>query len=164
MTVSGLIRTNAERQSFHNCESQTHRTRSAHLRRRLCPRLERCRTKSWCRRAKISAWRTARAWKQSRSEKSRVSMAWEGYRSRLCKCNDFNVYGLFGRDNKKCKMERHGARFVLPRVRSLDAVYVRRCRASGTWRAQSSVRMLELPTCSKGVGQQRSQAVVIPVS
>jgi hypothetical protein len=24
-------------------------------------------------------------------------MAWEGYRSRLCKCNDFNVYGLFGR-------------------------------------------------------------------
>jgi hypothetical protein len=26
-------------------------------------------------------------------------MAWEGYRSRLCKCNDFNVYGLFGRDN-----------------------------------------------------------------
>jgi hypothetical protein len=25
-------------------------------------------------------------------------MAWEGYRSRLCKCNDFNVYGLFGRD------------------------------------------------------------------
>jgi hypothetical protein len=25
-------------------------------------------------------------------------MAWEGYPSRLCKCNDFNVYGLFGRD------------------------------------------------------------------
>jgi hypothetical protein len=25
-------------------------------------------------------------------------MAWEGYRWRLCKCNDFNVYGLFGRD------------------------------------------------------------------
>src|SRR5713226_2217756 len=99
MTVSGLIRTNAERQSFHNCESQTHRTRSAHLRRSLCPRLERCRTKSWCRRAEISARRTARARKQSRREKSRVSKAWEGYRSRLCKCNDFNVYGLFGRDS-----------------------------------------------------------------
>src|SRR5713226_8944236 len=28
----------------------------------------------------------------------RVDMAWKGYRSRLCKCNDFNVYGLFGRD------------------------------------------------------------------
>ncbi len=27
-------------------------------------------------------------------------MAWEGYRSRLCKCNDFNVYGLFGRDRQ----------------------------------------------------------------
>jgi hypothetical protein len=26
-------------------------------------------------------------------------MAWEGYRSRVCKCNDFNVYGIFGRDN-----------------------------------------------------------------
>jgi integrase len=25
-------------------------------------------------------------------------MAWEGYRSRLCKCNDFNVHGLFSRD------------------------------------------------------------------
>src|SRR5258708_20408191 len=25
-------------------------------------------------------------------------MAWKGYRSRLCKCNDFNVYGVFGRD------------------------------------------------------------------
>jgi hypothetical protein len=25
-------------------------------------------------------------------------MAWEGYWSRLYKCNDFNVYGLFGRD------------------------------------------------------------------
>lgn len=27
-----------------------------------------------------------------------VSMAWEGCTSRLCKCKDFNVYGLFGRD------------------------------------------------------------------
>jgi hypothetical protein len=26
-------------------------------------------------------------------------MVWEGYRSRLCKCIDFNCYGLFGRDN-----------------------------------------------------------------
>src|SRR5260370_29111663 len=28
-------------------------------------------------------------------------MAWEGYRSRLCNCNDFNVYGLLGRDRMK---------------------------------------------------------------
>ena len=27
-------------------------------------------------------------------------MAWKGYRSRLCKYNDFNVYGLFGRDKR----------------------------------------------------------------
>ena len=46
MTVSVLTRSNADRQSFHNCESQTHRTRSAQLRCNLCPRLERCRTKS----------------------------------------------------------------------------------------------------------------------
>jgi hypothetical protein len=26
-------------------------------------------------------------------------MVWEGYRSRLCKCNNFNENGLFGRDN-----------------------------------------------------------------
>jgi hypothetical protein len=25
-------------------------------------------------------------------------VAWEGYPSRLCKCNNFNVNGLFGRD------------------------------------------------------------------
>src|SRR5258708_40213077 len=29
-------------------------------------------------------------------------MVWEGYWSRLCKCNDFNVYGLFGRDSLLC--------------------------------------------------------------
>src|SRR5260370_25550391 len=29
-------------------------------------------------------------------------MVWEGYWSRLCKCKDFNVYGLFGRDNLLC--------------------------------------------------------------
>jgi hypothetical protein len=33
-------------------------------------------------------------------EKSTVSMVWEGYRSRLCKCNNFNENGLFGTDNK----------------------------------------------------------------
>ena len=25
-------------------------------------------------------------------------MAWEGYTSRVCKCNDFNVNGVFARD------------------------------------------------------------------
>ena len=48
--------------------------------------------------ARISACRTARARKQSRREKSTVSMVSEGYRSRLCKCNNFNENGLFGRD------------------------------------------------------------------
>ena len=37
---------------------------------------------------------------QSRREKSTVSMVWEGYRSRLCKCNNFNENGLFGRDRQ----------------------------------------------------------------
>ena len=46
MTVSGLTRSNAERQSFHNRESQTHRMRSPQRRRSLCPRLDRCKTKS----------------------------------------------------------------------------------------------------------------------
>ncbi len=32
-------------QSFQNCESQAHRTRSVQRRLSLCPRLERCRTK-----------------------------------------------------------------------------------------------------------------------
>src|SRR5882724_8248337 len=99
MTVSGLTRSSAERQSFHNRESQTHKTWSAQRRRSLRPRLERCKTRSWCRSARISACRTARARKQSRREKSMVSMVWEGYRSRLCKCNNFNENGLFGRDN-----------------------------------------------------------------
>jgi len=29
---------------------------------------------------------------ETSSQRERVSVAWEGYRSRLCKCNDFNVY------------------------------------------------------------------------
>jgi hypothetical protein len=29
-----------------------------------------------------------------------VTMVWKGYRSRLDKYNDFNVYGLFGRDTR----------------------------------------------------------------
>jgi hypothetical protein len=41
----------------------------------------------------------ARARKQSRREKSTGNMVWEGYRSRLCKCNNFNENGLFGRDS-----------------------------------------------------------------
>src|SRR5258706_13236882 len=35
-------------------------------------------------------------------------MAWEGYRSRLCKCNDFNVYGLFGRDTLQSRQKQTG--------------------------------------------------------
>jgi len=46
ITVSGLTMSNADRQPFHNRESQTHRTRSVPLRRNLCPRLERCKTRS----------------------------------------------------------------------------------------------------------------------
>jgi hypothetical protein len=48
---------------------------------------------------RISACRTARTRKQSRTEKSTVSMVWEGYRSRLCKCTNLNENGLFSRDN-----------------------------------------------------------------
>jgi len=29
-------------------------------------------------------------------------MVWEGYRSRLCKCNNFNENGLFGREQALC--------------------------------------------------------------
>src|SRR6266576_5624685 len=49
--------------------------------------------------ARISACRKAQARKQSRREKSRVSMAREGYRLWFCKCNDFNLHGVFSRDN-----------------------------------------------------------------
>src|SRR6266513_3162424 len=48
--------------------------------------------------ARISACRKAQARKQSRREKSRVSMAREGYRLWFCKCNDFNLHGVFSRD------------------------------------------------------------------
>ncbi len=48
----------------------------------------------------ISDGKMHRARKQSRREKSRVSMAEEGYPSRLCKCNNFNVNGPFGRDRR----------------------------------------------------------------
>src|SRR6266513_526007 len=50
--------------------------------------------------ARISACRKARARKQSRREKSRVSMARESYRLWFCKCNDFNLHGVFSRDKR----------------------------------------------------------------
>ena len=45
MTVSGLTMSNADRQPFHNCESQTQSTRSAQRRDNRWPRPARCRTK-----------------------------------------------------------------------------------------------------------------------
>ena len=79
---------NADRQSFHKRESQTHRTRSAQRRRSLWPRLERCRTKTWWRRARISAYRTARARKPGRLPDATLYM------------QRFNVCELFGRDSR----------------------------------------------------------------
>ena len=109
-------------------ERQTHRKRSAQRKGRLCPRLERCRTKSLWRRASISACRTARARKQSRREKSKVSMAREGYPSRRCKCNNFNVYGVFGRDNLASANSLGFAILAVRRIinlRSLNTAFVR---------------------------------------
>ncbi len=49
-------------------------------------------------------------------------MAWEGNRSRLCKCNDFNVYGLFGRHRYSSAALGRGkssARCPVPSTRTL---------------------------------------------
>jgi hypothetical protein len=42
--------------------------------------------------------RSAASWNTVSRRKEQIQHGWEGYRSRLHKCNDFNVYGLFGRD------------------------------------------------------------------
>jgi hypothetical protein len=52
-------------------------------------------------------------------------MAWEGYRSRLCKYNDFNVYGLFGRDRPAVPEARY--QDICPYHKS---VLVEKCTAS----------------------------------
>jgi len=51
-------------------------------------------------------------------------MAWEGYRSRRCKCNDFNVYGLFGRDSPGEAPAYAGTDFIIARDGRIAALYL----------------------------------------
>jgi hypothetical protein len=101
MTVSGLTIINADCQSVHNLDSQTHNRRSVARKRTRWPLLARCRTRIRWRRARISVCRLARVRKQAGTEKSRemkrVNMAPAAYTPRLCKFNRFNKNGLFGR-------------------------------------------------------------------
>jgi hypothetical protein len=105
ITVSGLTISSADRQSAHKRESQTHLCRSVAERLSRRPRLERCRTKSWCRSARISACKTARVRKQPRrankSEKNAVNMGSAAHFQQRFKFNFFNVDGVFGRDSAK---------------------------------------------------------------
>jgi hypothetical protein len=54
----------------------------------------------------------------------------EGYWMRLCKCNDFNVYGFFGRDRSLDRI-RPRNQFEVPKVGY-------RCRREGDWYAAGS--------------------------
>src|ERR1039458_7631437 len=67
------------------------------------PRLDRCRTRSWCLSAIISACRTARVRKQSRRDMSNVNMVRAAYNSQVRKFNSFIQNGLFGRDRRSNK-------------------------------------------------------------
>lgn len=116
MTVSGLTIKNADRQPVHSRESQTHNSRSEGCKRRRWPRLERCRTKSWCRSAIISACRTARARKQSRRETSRVNMAPAAYMQHICNFNHFSKNELSGRDRLTSNSAPSAARDKLRRI------------------------------------------------
>jgi hypothetical protein len=98
MTVSGLTIRSTDRRPVHRRESQTHKSRSEVCRRRRRPRLERCRTNSWCHRARISTCRVARVRKQSRREMERVNMAPAAYIYQLHKLNSFMQNGLLGSD------------------------------------------------------------------
>src|SRR6267143_4463900 len=103
-TVSGLTMTTANRQAVHNLDSQTHKRRSVARKRTRWPLGERCRTRSWWRKARISTCRVARVRKQEDTEKSsetkRVTIALAAYTPRLYKFNRFNKSGPFGRDNR----------------------------------------------------------------
>lgn len=102
ITVSGFTMIKADRQPVHNLESQTHKRRSVARKRTRWPLVERCRTRSWWRRARISACRPARVRRQAGADKSRktkrVNVALAAYTPRLCKFNRFNKNGLFSRD------------------------------------------------------------------
>src|SRR5260370_34533256 len=102
--VSGLTITKADRQPGHRRESQTHSIRSVARKRTRRPWLERCKTNSWCRRAKTSVCRAARVRKPARraknTEKKKVDIARAAYTSLPCKLNWFNENGLFGRHNE----------------------------------------------------------------
>src|SRR5487761_1090729 len=112
ITVLGLTISSADRQSAHKRESQTHRSRSVAESLRRRPRLERCRSKSGCRSARISACKTARVRNELRTlpskEKRAVNMASTAYRLSLRKFKCFNVHRVFGRDTRSS----HAARLL----------------------------------------------------
>ena len=78
-----LTMSRADRQAFHSCESQTKRTRSAQRNGAFD------RGSNAAGRERISAFKAARV--RNPADRRRVSMAWKGYTSWLCKCNDFSM-------------------------------------------------------------------------
>src|SRR6266480_7896763 len=97
--------------------------------------------------ARISACRKAQARKQSRREKSRVSMAREGYRLWFCKCNDFNLHGVFSRD----RFDFACTHFVLATSLGSSA-NAHRATLSQSWHTPASITY-----CVKQTGQKLSE-------
>jgi hypothetical protein len=104
ITVSGLTITSADCQPLQRRESQTHKNRSAILRRGRMPRLDRWRTRSWWRRASISACSATRVRmlrrRTNNSEEMIVNMARGTYCESLFKLNRINENRVLGRDSR----------------------------------------------------------------
>jgi hypothetical protein len=100
MTVSGLTRSSAERQSFHNRESQTHGTRSAQRRRSLAHGSNVARPEADAG-VQESLLAEQRELGNNLAEK-RVRSAWSGKATGRdsVNANNFNENGLFGRDSR----------------------------------------------------------------
>ena len=110
MTVSGLRMSSADRQSFHGWESQIQRTRSAqageacgHAANAAGPEADGAEQES------LLAERSE-AGSSLTDNKVESALVWKGYTPLLCKCNDFNAYGVFGRDCVKKARKRHAVR------------------------------------------------------
>ena len=102
--------------------------------------------------ARISACRKAQARKQSRREKSRVSMAREGYRLWFCKCNDFNLHGVFSRDK----------RLQIQQCTAADRGHRRQAHTAAGHRIKHPLRDLQEPNSWVLIGAASAHSSPIP--
>ena len=110
ITVSGLTITSADRQSSHTRDNQTHKNRSVGA--NFARFTDRCKTPSWCRRARFSNCRTARDLKAAADVTARTRPALTARRKKHRTMRKFHVliqFEVCDKHNRTADINRLGS-------------------------------------------------------